>query len=160
MKNLIAAIALAASLLPPSLASADAFDNANAYLGAKYGVPDFEFDRTEFGNSNFQRVIHLGIEILVEKIVGGIVVYVPATGEQKVFKDAGNGYSEPIQTEASMASCGPGHWFIQNVGGAVWCTPAHLVGASGGSYHSHTIPAVARECTFEVDLPGAHEHTC
>lgn len=159
----IAASAMLGTVASPAVAL-DAFDLAEAYLGSKYGVPDFKFNRSEFGNSNFVRIVHLKLEIFVEFFHGAYVVYVPATGERKVFRDQGPGYSEPTQTRETMATCGPGHWFIYTVGtnpeNNKWCVPAHLVGNSGGLTLDYVIPGTPRSCTFEVNSKFSHEHSC
>jgi hypothetical protein len=171
-RRLVSIAVVSAAMLgysAPAFSAPDAYDilayKLEAYYGAAKGksngveVPDFTFDRSEF-EGKFGAFAHLLTEAGVAALKGYKVVYNPRTNEVKVYKDAGNGYSEPIQTEASMASCGPGHWFIQNVGGEIWCTPAHLVGRSGGSYLAETIPGVERSCTWQVNVKGAHEHDC
>jgi hypothetical protein len=150
-------------------AHADAYDVLAAKLEKYYGnaegnsngvkVPDFKFTRGEF-EGKFGPFLHLGADALAAALKGYKVVYNPRTNEVRVYKDAGNGYQEPAQTEASMAACGPGHWFIQNVGGDIWCTPAHLVGKSGGLTLVETIPGVDRSCTWQPNAKGADSHTC
>ena len=171
LKKIFLLAALLLSVLAAFVAPVQAgpFENANAYLGNKYNVP-FKLDPAEFGPNNFVRFFHLGAEIVVEQIVGGIVVYTPADPGDPgspmvaaVFAYGGSGYTLPDQTESSMTLCGPGHWHISDVGGVPTCVAASLVGNEGGySLVSPEIPAVAATppCTFQVDVPGAHEHNC
>lgn len=167
--RLVASLTLAFTAVAGTMAPANAgpFEDASAYLGAKYKVPDFKFKESEFGPDswfNIVRLTHLGLEIIVEKKKGAYIVYVPATGARKVFSDAGNGYSEPTQTREMWETCGPGSWFITTVGtnpeNNKWCVPAHLVGKSGGLTEIGTIAATARKCTFDAGKDGFDVHSC
>lgn len=165
--KIIASLALAATLALSSMSAAVAgpFDDANAFLRQETGVPDFTLNPAEFGNNNFVRVVHLNVEFLVGIVNGYVLIYNAADPGVPVFKGhAGGGYSEPTQTREMWETCGPGAWFITTVGTGEnnkWCTPAHLVGKSGGDYldpSTYRAP-VARNCDIKVN--GAnHDHSC
>lgn len=161
MKHLLKVAALVLLTLAPTAALADAWDNLNNYLRAETGVADFTLTKSEFGNNNFQVFFHAGLEYVAAVKNGYLLLYTPADpGSPINFGDAGPGYSEPTMTGASLKACGPGHWFIQDVGGAIWCTPAHLVGKSGGSYLiSDAVAPTPRECSVQV-IGVNHEHSC
>jgi hypothetical protein len=155
-------------------AYADAFDVLAKELGEYYGaakgksngvkVPDFHFTRSEFETTFGGPALHLLLEAGYAKLKGYTVVYYPGTNAVKVYKDAGNGYSEPTQTREMWETCGPGSWFITTVGtnpeNNKWCTPAHLVGKSGGLTEVGTIPGTARKCTFDAGKDGFDIHSC
>jgi hypothetical protein len=145
---------------PFTAANNAAFNAANAKYGNESGVPDFQFTKSEFGNTELGQLIHLGAEVVVATVKGYTVIYNPATDAVHVYVNAGKGYSEPTMTTSTLKACGPGHWFTQNVGGKIWCTPAHLVGNSGGPTYSHTNPAIARSCTFDAASDGIDVHSC
>jgi hypothetical protein len=152
-----AAVATFGAVAP---ANADPFDVANWAYGKAYNVPDFKFTKSEFGSTYNKQLLHLAIETGVVLLKGAKVVYHPATNEIWVYGYAGAGYSEPTQTRETIEACGPGHWFTQVVGGDIWCTPAHLVGNSGGTYLAGVIPGTVRECTFDAANDKKDVHKC
>ena len=159
--SLAAAVLAVGLAFTATAAQADAWDiakaNAEAYLEAQYPhVDNVTLVKPEFGNTTFKATGHLIVDVLFDGIFGGTIEYTPAKAAFDNFVDAGKGYSEPAQTRETMASCGPGHWFTQDVGGVTWCTPAHLVGKSGGSTYVGTTPAVERECEWTPNFRDTH----
>lgn len=156
--TMLAVLALAG----PALAGP--FETASANMGAKYGVPDFTFTKAEFGNTALGQNIHLGLEMVVEHFNGATVVYNPATDAVDVYVNAGSGFNGRIiyaTDRCELLPKGSGKLVLGVAGADGICLPADtLAGKSGGLAYSHTIDATSRECTFEVNHPGSHEHSC
>lgn len=157
----LAGVAMFGALSP---AQADAFDNANAYYSQKYGVPDFKFTKSEFGNTNLGRVLHLGVEVLVETFWGATVVYNPKTDTVYVWGSIG-GYSEPenVKQYSADSTCFGTYGMEVSIGGVATCIPGSSVGSAS------TVPqpvllgvigAKDRSCTFDAGKDGLDVHTC
>jgi hypothetical protein len=173
--SLAAAILAVGLTLSP--AAAGPFDTTAApieqYIGQQEGVPDFNFTKAEFGNSEWGAVAHLLVESGVYLVNGATVVYNAATDAVDVYVSVGT-YSEAKEAkqrtgEAAYFDCG----FLMTYGeivmhaGKPHCIPGSAVGTastSPQSVYSHTIGAVARSCTFETNDgngdPSGHQHSC
>lgn len=157
------AITTIVALLSIAPAHAGPFENANAYYGNKYGVPDFTFTKAEFGNTNLGRLIHLGIDVLVEHFHGATVVYNPATGEVLVWGDSGAPGDDFNPDVIPNKFCGPDapETATRDGGYCDYATSnATLAPSVGGPYLKETIPAVARSCTFDAKSDDIDVHHC
>lgn len=168
LRSLILAAAL--SVASVTAAFAGPFETANAYLGGKYGVPDFTLTKSEFGNTAIGQTIHLGAEIVVEKIKGATVVYNPATASVDVYVDkyvnGGSGFNGKTIYADSKCKLLSGKTALGNPGPDGICLPADtLVGNQGGmsyagTFYDSTVPGTPRSCTFDAGKDGKDVHSC
>lgn len=163
-KSIICAVA-AFTFMVPQAAVAGPFETASAYYGNKYGVPDFTFTKSEFGNTSLGQKIHLKLEVIVEHFWGATVVYNPATDEVLVWGSVGS-YSpgkEPDTVDPYTSGCSFTYGSVVMVGGTPFCVPGSSVGTA--SSHPQTVllshtPAKPRECTFDAGKDGFDVHSC
>lgn len=158
MRKLI--LAAIAALTLSTAAVAGPFEDANAYYGAKYGVPDFTFTKAEFGNTNLGRLIHLGAEVVVEAIAGATVVYNPATQAVDVYVTGSEFKGRTLfATDRCLLLSGKTALGVAGADGI--CLPADTqVGNAGGLGYSHTNPAINRSCSFDAGKDGVDVHSC
>jgi hypothetical protein len=167
--RLLTALTAAILLTTPALttpALAGPFETANAYYGNKYGVPDFHFTKAEFGNTVLGQNIHLGLEAVVEHVKGATVVYNPATDEVLVWAvshgSEGDDHNPGVIPNKHCAALDATAPQKRQGGFCDYATSNATLAPStdSGIYLAGTIPATARECTFKVNVNGAHEHSC
>ena len=168
IKSMLALVVAMCALATASIAGP--FETANAYLGGKYGVPDFTFNKTEFGNTALGQTIHLGAELVVEKVKGATVVYNPATASVDVYVDkyvnGGSGFNGKTIYANSKCKLLSGKTALGNPGPDGICLPADtLVGNAGGlsylgNFYDSTIPGTARTCSFDAGKDGIDKHSC
>lgn len=163
LTSLIAAAALSLVSMSSAIAG-PAWNAANNslsdYYGNKYGVPDWNMTRAEFGNSDFAALLHLGAEGAYELVNGFTVVYSPATDEVLIWESRGtNSEAKEAKTYGGNSSCFGTYGMEVMHAGKPLCLPGSSVGSASTSVyqvHVGTIPAQDRVCTFE----GIHGHTC
>lgn len=146
-----------------SLSLAGPFETANAYLGGKYGVPDFTFTKSEFGRTNIGQLIHLGAELVVERIAGATVVYNPATNEVLVWGTIAATSGTAAKQYASGSGCFGTYGTVVSFGTQSVCVPGSSIGSEGSPERTvllSTTPGTPRSCSFDAGKDGIDVHSC
>lgn len=166
---LLASSVVAVAAGPFTAANNALFDASEAYYGGAEGVPDFQFTRAEFGQTELGQLIHLGAENVVATLAGYTVVYNAATDAVDVYRAEGT-YSEGKEArqrtgEAAYFDCGFPMTFgsIVEHAGELICIPGSSVGTASTSpqaVYVGTTPGTARSCTFDAASDGVDVHSC
>jgi hypothetical protein len=168
--SLAAAVLAVGLMLSP--AAAGPFDTTAApieqYIGQQEGVPDFNFTKAEFGNSEWGAVGHLLVETGVYLVNGATVVYNAATDEVLIWEGRGtNSEAKSAKHYPEGSGCFGTYGTVEFIGGVKTCIPGSSVGSASTSVyavHTGTTPAQARSCTFETNDgngdPSGHQHSC
>lgn len=156
----VAALVAITAAIIANPAQAGPFETANAYYGNKYGVPDFTFTKSEFGNTTLGQLIHLGAEVVVEKVKGATVVYNPATGEVNVWGTIPASKGTQASTYPAYSKCFGTYGFIDSLGA---CIPGSSVGSESSPASTvllSTTPGTPRTCSFDAGKDGKDVHSC
>ncbi len=136
---------------------------AQSYLNTKYANQlqghNVQLTKSEFGKFP---VAHLGIDVLIDGVLGGTLIYNPATNAIQVWGSMG-GFSEAEDAKMYSAdsSCFGSNGMEVSVGGVPTCIPGSLVGTASTSptpYLISTTPGAAASCTWTPN--GSDSHSC
>ena len=167
-------LALAATIALSAPAFADnwgglgniARNAAQNYLNANYAAElqghNVQLTKSEFGGSTLAAIGHVALDVIIDGVFGGTLVYNPATAEIVLWKATGSKSEakEAATVNPYTSGCNFTYGFVTELG---WCIPGSSIGTASTNIVPvvvGTIPAVNESCTWDPKSDGIDTHTC